>query len=132
MADNVSTLREGYEAFGRGDLEAASEGFADDIRWENPDAEQIPNPGATEGKDAVLAFFAEVPQHWEQFSVTADEFIAEGETVVVLGHNEGKGKETGREAKVPFVHVWRFSDGEAKRVQVLFDTATTGAALGKI
>ena len=53
MADNMDTLKEGYEAFGRGDLEGATEKFADDIRWENPEAPELPNHGVTEGKDGV-------------------------------------------------------------------------------
>ena len=38
MSQNVETLQAGYEAFARGDLEAAMENFQDDIRWENPNA----------------------------------------------------------------------------------------------
>ena len=58
---NADTLREGSEAFGRGDLDAAVQNFADDIRWENPEAPQFPNNGVTQGKDAVKALFAELP-----------------------------------------------------------------------
>lgn len=129
---NADTLREGYEAFGRGDLDAATESFADDIRWENPEAPQIPNSGVTEGKDAVKQFFAETFDHWESFSITPDEFIESGDTVVVLSHGEVKGKETGKEAKLPWCHVWRFSDGKIREVQALTDTALAADALGKL
>ena len=47
---NADTLREGYEAFGRGDLDAAVQNFADDIRCENPEAPQFPNNGVTRGR----------------------------------------------------------------------------------
>jgi ketosteroid isomerase-like protein len=129
---NVDTLRSGYQAFNQGDLDSAMESFADDIRWENPNAEQLPNPGVTEGKDEVRQAFVEFVQNWDQLNVSADEFIEQGDTLVVLGHTEGKAKETGREVKLPFAHVWRFSDGTAQRVQTLTDTALAAEALGRI
>jgi ketosteroid isomerase-like protein len=129
---NTDTLKQGYEAFGRGDLDGATENFADDVRWENPEAPQIPNPGVTQGRDAVKQLFAELGNHWESFTITPDEFIESGDTVVVLSHSEAKGKDTGTEVKLPWVHVWRFSDGKVTEVQALTDTALAADALGKI
>ena len=47
-------LKQGYEAFGR--FWTVPQSFADDVRWENPKAPQIPNNGTTEGKDNVSSF----------------------------------------------------------------------------
>jgi ketosteroid isomerase-like protein len=127
---NTDTLKQGYEAFGRGDLDGAIENFADDIRWENPEAPQFPNNGVTEGKDSVKELFASLSNYWESFNLTPDEFIEQGDTVVVLSHSEAKGKETGKEVKLPWVHIWRFSDGKASEVQALTDTALAADALG--
>lgn len=132
MSQNTDTLREGYEAYGRGDLDAATESWSDDIRWENPEAPQLPNSGVTEGKDNVRSLLMETPNYWESFSVTPDEFLEDGETVVVLGHTDAKGKETGKEVRVPFVHVWRFSDGTATEALLLTDTALAADALGRL
>ena len=129
---NVDTLKQGYEAFGRGDLDGATENFAEDIRWENPEAPQFPNSGVTQGKDAVKGLFAELGNYWESFSITPDEFHESGDTIVVLSHSESKGKETGKDVKLPWVHVWRFSDGKATEVQALTDTALAADALGAI
>jgi uncharacterized protein len=129
---NVDTLKQGYEAFGRGDLEGATENFADDIRWENPEAPQIPNNGVTEGKDAVKQLFAELGNYWESFRITPDEFIESGDTVVVLSHSEATGKETGKDVKLPWVHIWRFGDGKVTEVLALTDTALAADALGTL
>jgi hypothetical protein len=127
---NTDTLKQGYEAFARGDLDGATEYFADDVRWENPEAPQLPNSGVTEGRDAVKQLFAELGNYWESFSISPDEFIESGETVVVLSHSEAKGKETGKEVKLPWVHIWRVSDGRVSEVQALTDTALAAGALG--
>jgi hypothetical protein len=47
--------------------------------------------------------FAELGDYWESFSITPDEVIESGETVVVLSHSESKGKETGKEVKLPLI-----------------------------
>jgi len=129
---NVDTLRQGYEAYGRGDLDAALENWHDDARWENPNASQLPNPGEHQGKDEIRRILSETPQHWETFTVTPDEFVGDGDTVVVLGHQEARAKETGNEVKLPFVHVYRFRDGKVERIQLLFDTALAAEALGRL
>jgi uncharacterized protein len=129
---NTDTLKQGYEAFGRGDLDGATANFADDIRWENPEAPQLPNSGVTEGRDNVKQLFAELGNHWDSFDLTPDEFIESGDTVVVLSHAAAKAKDTGTDVKLPFVHVWRFSDGKVTEAQALTDTALAGGALGKL
>jgi uncharacterized protein len=126
---NADALKQGYEAFGRGDLEGATANFAADIRWENPEAPQLPNSGVIQGKDAVKQAFADVGNHWEFFRITPDEFIESGDTVVVLSHSEAKARETGKEVKLPWVHVWRFRSGEVTEVLALTDTALAADAL---
>jgi ketosteroid isomerase-like protein len=129
---NVDTLKQGYEAFGQGDLDGATENFSDDIRWENPEAPQVPNSGVTTGKEDVKGLFASLGDYWSSFALTPDEFVDGGDTVVVLSHVEATAKETGDSVKLPFVHVWRFSDGKATEVQALTDTAMAADALGAI
>ena len=129
---NTDTLKQGYEAFGRGDLDGATESFADSIRWENPEAPQIPNNGVTEGKDAVRQLFADLGTYWESFSIVPDEFIESGDTVVVLSHAEAKGKDTGKQVRLPWVHIWRFSGGQVTEVQALTDTALAADTLGAL
>jgi uncharacterized protein len=87
---NTDILKEGYEAFGRGDLDGATQNFAEDIRWENPEAPQVPNSGVTEGRDRVKQLFAALGDYWESFSITPDEFIEDGDTVIVLSHAEAR------------------------------------------
>jgi uncharacterized protein len=129
---NTDALKQGYEAFGRGDLDGATANFADDIRWENPEAPQLPNSGVIQGKDAVKQAFADIGNYWESFRLTPDEFIESGDTLIVLSHSEAKAKETGKEVKLPWVHVWRFSGDEVTEVQALTDTALAADALGAI
>ena len=131
MAENVETLKQGYEAYGRGDLEAVLANWTDDVKWEggNPD---VPGGREYQGKDQVVQAFQEIGEAWDDFSVTPDEFVGEGDTVCVLGHVEGTAKASGERIKSPFVHIYRFADGKVKRIQILGDTLTAARATGKV
>jgi len=130
MADDIEVLRSGYEAFGRGDIEAIVKDFADDVEFVGPNSQRMPGAGAHQGKPAVTALLAGMRERWEPLTWSPDEFVREGETVVVLGHMEGRAKDTGTQVKVPFVHIWRMSGGKVRRGQALTDTAVVAAALG--
>ena len=125
---NTDTLRQGYEAFGRGDLDGAAETWHDDVRWEGSNAD-LPGAGVQEGKDAVKQSLVELVTAFDDFTATPDEFIEQDDTVVVLGHTEATPKGGGDRIKVPFVHVFRMRDGKAERAQLLTDTAVVADAL---
>ena len=129
MAGNVETIKRGFDAFNSGDVQTVMETWTDDVRWEGSNAEGLPGSGRHEGKDAVMRMLGEVTEQWESFNPTPDEFIEQGDTVVVLGHTEGRTK-SGTEVKVPFVHVWRMQDGKGREVLALTDTLEVARALG--
>jgi ketosteroid isomerase-like protein len=56
--DRVQRIREGYEAFGRGDLEAIREQFSPDIVWHVGGHSTI--SGDYKGIDAVFEFFGRI------------------------------------------------------------------------
>jgi ketosteroid isomerase-like protein len=123
VAENVDTLKKGFDAFNEGDIDTVKETFHEDVTWQGPNTQEVPGGGKTEGLEDVLKMFGEIQEEWENFQATPDEFIDAGDTVIVLGHVTGKHQESGNELKTPFVHVWRMDDGKAKRVQALLDTA---------
>jgi hypothetical protein len=102
----------------------------DDVRWEGTNDERLPAGGAHEGKQAVAQALGRIAESWDDFSVVPDEFIEEGDTLVVLGHFEGTAKATGTHTKFPFVHVYRMQGGKASKVMTLSDTLEVAKALG--
>ncbi len=130
MSENTDLLQKGYDAFAQGDLDTIRSIWSDDIEWQGPDYEPLPQAGGFEGPDAVFEMFGELMDKWENLSVVPDEFVEEGNTVVPLGHIQARAKSSGEDVKVPFAHVWRMRDGKAERVQILEDTAVMARALG--
>jgi ketosteroid isomerase-like protein len=123
MSENLDALKGGYDAFNSGDMDAVLEVWSDDIRWEGSTNERIPGGGKYDGKDEAKQVLENIPQNYDGLAAPADEYLEDGDTIVVLGRFEGKVKDSGNEFKVPYVHVWRMKNGQAQRVQMLTDTA---------
>jgi ketosteroid isomerase-like protein len=80
------------------------------------------------GRVALAAYFADIAEDWEMIFYHADEFIEQGDRVVMLGRCRFRHKRTGKEAVSPTVGVWRFRDGQAVEVYDFYDTAKALAA----
>ena len=122
---NVDTARSAYEAFGRGDLETLKEMLAEDSTWLTSD--ELPLGGETEGRDAILGNFAQIPNYWTSFSVEPEEFIDAGEWVVVRGTQ--RAGNDGGSFESPFAHLMKFADGEIVRGEFYADSAKAAKVL---
>jgi ketosteroid isomerase-like protein len=122
---NVDTARSAYEAFSRGDIETLSETLAEDGTWLTSD--ELPLGGETQGRDAILANFAQIPNYWSSFSVEPEEFIDAGEWVVVRG-TQRAGNDTGS-FEAPFAHLLKFEDGKIVRGEFYADSAKAAKVL---
>ena len=131
MAGKADLLKERYQQFSEGDLENALSNWSDDFTWEGGASEDMPGGGLHEGKEAALKVLQQAVGAWDEFKLTADEFYEDGDTVVVLGHNDvKKGDQSGR---LPVVHIWRFrGDEEVCRLQILTDTLHGARMLGRV
>ena len=90
---NEEVLRQGFDAFAKGDMAAVSNLLADDVVWHVPG--RGPNAGDHRGKDAVLGLFAtQMEQTGGTFRVELHDILANDEHGVVLSkataEREGK------------------------------------------
>ena len=129
MAGKSDALRERYQRFSEGDLEKALDMWTDDFVWEGSNESDLPGSGRHEGKQAAIEVLQQTVGAWDTFTLSADEFIEQGDTVVVLGHTEvSKGEQS---ARLPVVHIWRYrGDDEICRLQILTDTLESARILG--
>ena len=58
----------------------------------------------------------------DEFAVVPEQFVADRDTVVALGHLSWKHKGTGEPASVKMAHVWTFERGKATTFEQLIDT----------
>ena len=122
---NVDAARAAYDAFGRGDMETLGGILAEDGTWLTSD--ELPLGGETQGRDAILGNFAQIPNYWSSFSVEPEEFIDAGEWVVVRG-TQRAGNDAGS-FEAPFAHLIKFADGKIIRGEFYADSAKAAKVL---
>jgi uncharacterized protein len=129
MGGHADQAQQAYEAFANGDVERATENWADDIVWQGPNSTELPGGGEHKGKQEALDTLAKAVGAWDEFTLHMDEFFEKGDSVVALGHAHVKKGD--KEAKTPVVHILRWEDGgRIKRFQILTDTFQSAQILG--
>jgi ketosteroid isomerase-like protein len=123
---NVDNARAAYQAFGQGDLATLKELFAENAVWVTSD--ELPLGGVVEGRDAILANFAQIPNYWTSFSVEPEEFIDAGEYVIVKG-TQRAGNDKGS-FETPFLHLLQANEeGKTVRGEFFADSAKAAKLL---
>ncbi|MGZ5199643.1 MAG: nuclear transport factor 2 family protein [Telluria sp.] len=107
--DNIALVRQGYDAYSKGDLPRLLSMFSRDIDWDMPEIEGVPFTGKRHGIDAVGECFRLMDESQQAREFKPDEFIGQGDKVLVLGHCTFYVKATGREFSSDFCHVFRIS-----------------------
>ena len=74
------------------------------------------------GKIEVGAYFDGLAADWEMIHFTTEEFIAQGDRVVVLSKIAFKSRMSGKIAESRKADVFRFRDGKITEVAEFFDT----------
>ncbi len=129
--ENVNILRQGYDAFNRGDIDVVMGIMDPNIEWQEPDVEGLPDRGTHHGSEAVANnVFGSVVEHWDDFQAAPEEFLDADDRVIVLGRFHGRGKATGRTLDAPYAHVWTLRDGKAVHFRNYTDTANFLQSLG--
>ena len=127
--ENLDVIRQGYDAFGRGDINALLESFDEQITWVTPGPPDLATSGRRSGRQEVAGFFAAVNQLFDVQRFEPKEFLAQGDTVVVLGSETAVARSTGKVIDVDWVHVFKMRNGKVVAFQEFFDTAAVLAAL---
>jgi ketosteroid isomerase-like protein len=128
MSSNAEAIRNAYSAFAEGDIPAVLDILDPQITW--TEAEGFPYGGTYIGPDAVLQnVFMKIGEEWDGWAAVPHQLVAEGDTVVVLGDYSGTYKATGKSLQVPYVHVWKLSDGKVVSFAQHTDTAVVQRAM---
>ena len=126
--NNKEIVQKAYECFGRGDIPGLMELYSDDVSWTIPEVENAPISGTRNGKAAVADFFEQLAGLEEFTHFAPNEFIAEGDRVVVLGSSAGKVIPTGKSFTTDWVHICTVRDGKITNFLEFFDNAAVTRA----
>ena len=128
--ENIQVVRDLYAAYDRGGVAAVLAAYTDDAEIVFPGPSVLPFAGTHRGRAAIGQFFQTVGENVEIREFGADEYVAQNETVVVIGHERASARETGRGWETDWVMVFTLRDGKISRVREFHETATIAAAFG--
>lgn len=126
------TVERMYAAFGKGDLPGVFAALSPDVVWRFiGQPSQVPYGGDFKGVAGVQTFFEKLGGAVEILKFEPGEFIESGDKVVVLGHERGKGRATGKIYETDWVHVYHVKDGKVVRFHEFMDSGAIAAAVAK-
>jgi ketosteroid isomerase-like protein len=74
-------------------------------------------------------YFEGLARDWEMIEYKVEQFVAQKDRVVMLGHCSWRNKHTGKVVTTPKADSWRFANGKAVEFYEYFDTAQVHAAV---
>jgi uncharacterized protein len=112
--ENVETVRQGYEAFNRGDVEWMIARLAPEIVWE--DAAEVPGSSSYRGTREVRAYLESFAQQWEEIRFEPEEILDAGDQVVALVRMVARGRASGAQVDARLAHLYELREGRGMRV----------------
>jgi uncharacterized protein len=112
--EDVQTVRQGYEAFNRGDVEWMVAQLDPEIVWE--DAAEVPGSASHRGIREVRGYLESFARQWEEIRFEPERILDAGEQVVALVRMAARGKASGAQVDARLAHVYELREGRGMRV----------------
>ena len=125
---NTRLVQQAYQSVQAGDFPSFLNALGEDVQWQLPDMGNVPFAGTWRGREEVGRFFSIVAQAQDVIEFEPEDFIAQGDKVVVLGRFSSRVKSTGRVSASDWAHVWTVKDGKVTHFREYVDTAAVSRA----
>jgi uncharacterized protein len=125
---NTRIVQQAYQCMAAGDVQSFLNLLAGDVEWQLPEMKNVPFAGRWQGPEEVGQFFSKVFEVQDIVEFEPEEFIAQGDKVVVLGRFSMRIKATGRHFGSAWAHVWTVRAGKVSRFYEYVDTAAVSSA----
>lgn len=129
---NLDIVRQGYDAFGRGDIQGLLNLMDPQVTWTTPGPADMPTAGTRRGHQAVGEFFATLASTMDVTRFEAKDFLAQGDKVVVLGEDTGILKGTDTSIDFRWAHVFTMRNGKIVSFEEIGDTSAHVDALRRV
>ena len=115
----IDALSGAYDAFNRGDIEAAVKPLDPQIEWTEP--AEFPGGGTYFGPAGVKEYLTQSREAWAEVRSEPEEFIPAGDRIVVFVHARVRAKDTGEWQEVRLADVYTFREGKAVHMRAFAD-----------
>jgi ketosteroid isomerase-like protein len=126
--DDITRLRDGYEALNRGDLEVILDRVHPD--FEAHDRAEVPDPQRYEGVPGITQALGQLLEEFDDYRMEPQEFIDGGDRIIVVLRQSGRGRASGAVVEGTIVHLWEIRDGRASGLRAFSDLEEALEAAG--
>jgi ketosteroid isomerase-like protein len=127
--ENVEIAKSGVEAFSRRDVVAFVATMTEDYEWVGAFLGSVEG-GSYRGRAGIERYFREAEETWEYLRAPAVEFRDLGDSVLVLGRIEGRGRSSGIEVETTYTMIVEFRGSKIWRSRAYLDHAEALRAAG--
>jgi ketosteroid isomerase-like protein len=108
---DVAQIRSAYEDFNQGKPDTVLGMMDESTEWTEPGGGNSPSGTFTGPQGVGEGVFSKIPENFDEFAVSPDDFDDQGDKVVVTGRATGKNK-SGAELDSAFTHTFVMKDGK--------------------
>lgn len=129
LGPNAQWVRDAFERWNAGDRTAPLDRIDPEVEIHTVISDAFQGE-PFRGHDGARAWLANLDENFETWAVLPDEFIEEGDVLVVVGKVHGRGRGSGIEFDQPISWVARFRGDKLFRVSTYVDRDEALAAAG--
>lgn len=118
-AQEIAELRAAYDAFNRGDIEAAVKPLSPEIEWTEP--AEFPGGGTYHGVQGAMQYLKQSRAGAAEVISEPERFIVAGDRIVVFVYARVLPKGGGAWQEVRLADVYTFRDGKAVQMRAFSD-----------
>lgn len=126
---NLQLAQEGFDNFAKGNIPEIINQCTEDVVWgtyRNPGVEPS---GLYYGKEGVQQYFTQLAANVQFISFEPKEYIVQGDTVVVLGHQKAVAKPTGKTFDHDWCMVFKLREGKTRHCFMYMDSRDIAQAV---
>ena len=128
MPGRVELLRGVYERWAQGDFRTGAELWDENVVFSlRP---EFPDSGVYHGAAGVREYMGHFLGAWTGLTITAEDLVEAGDSVVVAVYQRGVGRESGTPVELRYFQVWTFRGPKAIRFESIRDRDDALAVVG--
>jgi ketosteroid isomerase-like protein len=127
--ESVEIAERGMDAFNRRDVDVLADLTTQDFEW-FPALPGTVEGGGYLGREGIETYFDEIRSTWEGLRVLGDELRDLGDSVLVLGRTEGRGRASGVHVDSPLAIIFDFRCAKISRARTYLNHGEALRAAG--